>query len=441
MKVCIIGTGYVGLVAGACFADTGSTVTCADISQEKIDALNRGIIPIYEPGLQEIVLRNVKAGRLTFTTDVAQAIQDNDVIFIAVGTPQDEDGSADLTHVKNVAMTIGDNMNGYKVIVDKSTVPVGTADIVTAIVGERTEHPFAVVSNPEFLKEGAAVQDFLKPDRVVIGTDDERARKVMARLYAPFQRTGERIIFMDVRSAEMTKYAANAMLATRISFMNEISRLCEVVGADVDLVRLGIGSDPRIGNKFLFPGAGFGGSCFPKDLRALIQTGREYETDMEILRAVVAVNERQKHRISERVIEHFGQDLSGRTFAVWGLAFKPETDDMREAPSVVIIRELLARGAKIVAHDPVAIETARAVLGDSIAYVENNYDAAKDADALLVVTEWSQYRNPHFDQLRDLLRQPVIFDGRNLYRPERMRELGFVHYSIGRVPTTDVNTP
>lgn len=437
MKVCIVGTGYVGLVAGACFADSGSEVTCVDISQPKIDALNQGEIPIYEPGLQEIVARNVREDRLFFSTDVAKAIRDNEVIFIAVGTPQDEDGSADLQHVEAVARTIGDNMNGYKVVVDKSTVPVGTADIVQRLIAERTKHDFAVVSNPEFLKEGAAVQDFLKPDRVVIGTDDERARKIMARLYGPFQRTSERIIFMDLRSAEMTKYAANAMLATRISFMNEIALLCETVGADVDMVRRGIGSDPRIGNKFLFPGAGFGGSCFPKDLRALIQTGSQYGVDMEILRSVVSVNERQKSRLSQRVVEHFGQDLSGRTFAVWGLAFKPETDDMREAPSVVIIEELLARGAKVVAHDPVAQETARAVLGDRIAYVDNNYDAARDADALIIVTEWAQYRSPHFDQLKQLLKQPVIFDGRNLYRPERMRELGIMHYSIGRSPQTD----
>src|SRR5690554_3106861 len=326
MKVCIVGTGYVGLVAGACFADTGSDVTCVDISQPKIDALNNGEIPIYEPGLQEIVVRNVREGRLFFSTEVDKAIRDNDVIFIAVGTPQDEDGSADLQHVEAVARQIGDNMNGYKVIVDKSTVPVGTADIVQRLIAERTDHEFSVVSNPEFLKEGAAVQDFLKPDRVVIGTEDERARKVMSRLYAPFQRTSERIIFMDVRSAEMTKYAANAMLATRISFMNEIARLCENVGADVDLVRRGIGADPRIGNKFLFPGAGFGGSCFPKDLRALVQTGRAHGVDMELLRSVVAVNERQKSRLAERVLDHFGQDLSGRTFALWGLAFKPETD-------------------------------------------------------------------------------------------------------------------
>lgn len=439
MKVCIVGTGYVGLVAGACFADTGSEVTCVDISAPKIEALNRGEIPIYEPGLQEIVVRNVKEGRLFFSTDVATAIRENDVIFIAVGTPQDEDGSADLQHVEAVAATIGDNMNGYKVVVDKSTVPVGTADIVSRIIRERTEHDFSVVSNPEFLKEGAAVQDFLKPDRVVIGTDDDRARKIMARLYAPFQRTSERIIFMDVRSAEMTKYAANAMLATRISFMNEVARLCEVVGADVDLVRRGIGSDPRIGNKFLFPGVGFGGSCFPKDLRALIQTGRENDVDMEILRAVVNVNERQKSVIAQRVIDHFGQDLKGRTFAIWGLAFKPETDDMREAPSLVIIEALLERGAKIVAHDPVANDTARAVLGDRIEYVDSNYDAVENADALIVVTEWAQYRNPLFGQLKLALKQPVIFDGRNLYRPERMRELGFVHYSIGRPPQTTLN--
>lgn len=438
MKVCIIGTGYVGLVAGACFADTGSEVTCVDISQEKIDMLHRGEIPIYEPGLQEIVARNVEEGRLFFSTDVPAGIRACDVIFIAVGTPQDEDGSADLQHVEAVARTIGDNMNGYKVIVDKSTVPVGTADIVKRIIGERTTHEFAVVSNPEFLKEGAAVQDFLKPDRVIIGTDDERAKKMMRRLYAPFQRTSERIIFMDVRSAEMTKYAANAMLATRISFMNEVARLCEIVGADVDLVRRGIGSDPRIGNKFLFPGVGFGGSCFPKDLRALIQTGRENGVEMQVLKAVVAVNERQKHIMAERVFDHFGQDLTGRRFALWGLAFKPETDDMREAPSLVIIEELLARGAEVVAHDPIAAEVARGILGDRITFVENNYDALNDADALLIVTEWSQYRNPLFDTIKERLKQPVLFDGRNLYRPERMRELGFVHYSIGRPPQTEV---
>lgn len=435
MKVCIIGTGYVGLVAGACFADTGSTVTCADISEAKIEALRRGEIPIYEPGLESLVIRNAEQGRLLFTTDVASAIRENDVIFIAVGTPQDEDGSADLTHVRKVAETIGDNLNGYKVVVDKSTVPVGTADIVRETIAARSSHEFSVVSNPEFLKEGAAVNDFLKPDRVVIGTDDERARKIMERLYAPFQRTNNRCIFMDVRSAEMTKYAANAMLATRISFMNEIARLCEKVGADVDMVRRGIGSDPRIGDKFLFPGVGFGGSCFPKDLRALIQTGREYDTDMKILRSVVEVNEDQKMRMVEQVVSRFGEDLSGRTFAVWGLAFKPETDDMREAPAAVIIRALLDRGAKVVAHDPVARETAYAVLGDSITYAEDGYAAANGADALLVVTEWKVYHNPDFNRLRGLLKQPVIFDGRNLYHRDTLRELGFDHFSIGRVPT------
>ena len=434
MRVCVVGSGYVGLVAGACFADTGNDVTCADISQEKVDQLNRGVIPIYEPGLAELVSRNSAQGRLTFTTDVAGAIRDNDVVFIAVGTPQDEDGAADLQYVRRVAETIGDNLNGYKVVVDKSTVPVGTADLVASIIASRTTGAFSVVSNPEFLKEGAAVQDFLKPDRVVIGTSDERAREIMARLYAPFQRTSDRILFMDVRSAEMTKYAANAMLATRISFMNEIARLCEEVGADVELVRRGIGSDPRIGNKFLFPGVGFGGSCFPKDLKALIQTGREYGQRMRVLEAVVEANERQKCRLVERVVEHFGEDLTGRTFALWGLAFKPETDDMRDAPSITIVDGLLERGATVVGHDPIATETARAVFGDRIRFARDNYAAADGADAVLVVTEWSQYRTPDFDRLRGLLRDPVIFDGRNLYSPSRVRAHGFVHYSIGRSP-------
>lgn len=434
MKVCVIGSGYVGLVAGACFADTGNDVTCADISEAKIEALKQNVIPIYEPGLSEIVERNAQAGRLKFTTDVAGAIRDNEIVFIAVGTPQDEDGSADLQHVRAVAETIGDNLNGFKVIVDKSTVPVGTADIVSSIVASRATGEFAVVSNPEFLKEGAAVQDFLKPDRIVIGTEDQRAREIMARLYAPFQRTSERIIFMDVRSAEMTKYAANAMLATRISFMNEIARLSEEVGANVDLVRRGLGSDPRIGNKFLFPGVGFGGSCFPKDLKALIQTGREYNTEMSVLNAVVEVNERQKNRLVERVREVFGDDLSGKRFALWGLAFKPETDDMREAPSIRIVEGLRELGAEIVGHDPIARETAGQVFGDTITFAEDNYAAADGADALLIVTEWAQYRTPDFQRLKGLLRQPIIFDGRNLYQPQRVAELGFDHYSIGRSP-------
>lgn len=432
MKVCVIGTGYVGLVAGACFADVGNHVICVDISEEKIEALKNGQIPIYEPGLEEIVRRNSAAGRLTFSTDVPQGIQESEIIFIAVGTPPGEDGSADLQYVESVARSIGDHMDGYRVVVDKSTVPVGTADIVKRIIEARTEHPVSVVSNPEFLKEGAAVQDFLKPDRVIIGTDDARAKEKMERLYAPFQRTNNRIIYMDVRSAEMTKYAANAMLATRISFMNEVSKLCDAVGANVDLVRRGIGSDPRIGKHFLFPGVGFGGSCFPKDLRALIRTGDANDVPMSILRAVVDANERQKMRMVEQIIQVYGDDLTGRHFAVWGLAFKPETDDMREAPSVVIINALLERGATIVAHDPVAIQTARVELADRITYVEDPYEAAQNADALLLITEWAQYRAPRFEILQKNMKTPVIFDGRNLYSTHTLQQLGFSHYSIGR---------
>ncbi|MCB9532172.1 MAG: UDP-glucose/GDP-mannose dehydrogenase family protein [Myxococcales bacterium] len=433
MKVCVIGSGYVGLVAGACFADTGNSVTCADIDARKIEGLKKNVLPIYEPGLHEIVERNQHDGRLSFTTDVAAAIRANDVIFIAVGTPPGEDGSADLKHVCAVAKTIGENLVGFKVVVDKSTVPVGTGARVAEIIREHApDGDFAVVSNPEFLKEGAAVNDFLKPDRIVIGTDDERARRVMAQLYAPYQRTSERIIFMDVPSAEMTKYAANAMLATRISFMNEIARLCEDVGADVSAVRRGIGSDPRIGNKFLFPGVGFGGSCFPKDVRALMDTGRKRGQPMHILQAVFDVNERQKLRLVERVVEHFGEDLSGLTLAVWGLAFKPQTDDMREAPAITIIRALRDRGARIRATDPVALETGREAVGEDVEYVDSEYAAAEGADALLVVTEWSEYRTPDFPRLKSLLRNPVVFDGRNLYDPAYMAELGFVHYSIGR---------
>jgi UDPglucose 6-dehydrogenase len=436
MKVCVIGSGYVGLVAGACFADTGNRVVCADVNEAKIEGLKKNELPIYEPGLQEIVVRNQADGRLTFTTDVDDAIRRSEVIFIAVGTPQGEDGSADLQYVQAVAEKIGDNLNGYKVIVDKSTVPVGTADMVTSIIASRTTGDFAVVSNPEFLKEGAAIQDFLKPDRIIIGTDDAQARKVMAQLYAPFQRTSNRIYFMDARSAEMTKYAANAMLATRISFMNEIARLCEEVGADVTEVRHGIGSDPRIGNKFLFPGVGFGGSCFPKDLKALISIGSDYGQEMTILKSVVHVNERQKMRLVERVVEHFGEDLSGLTFAVWGLAFKPATDDMREAPSLTIIPALMARGAKVRATDPVAIENAGGELPDGVDFFEDNYDTCEGCDALLVVTEWTEFRQPDFERIGSLLKNRVIFDGRNLYDPEQLGDAGFTHYSIGR-PTAE----
>lgn len=432
MKLCVVGSGYVGLVAGACFADTGNHVTCADIDARKIDMLNGGELPIYEPGLQEIVSRNMADGRLEFTTDVGAAIRAAQVVFIAVGTPMGEDGSADLKYVLKVAETIGDNLNGFKVVVTKSTVPVGSGDMVASTIAGRTTGEFAVVSNPEFLKEGAAINDFLKPDRIVIGTTDERARKIMAELYSPFQRTAPRIIFMDIRSAEMTKYAANAMLATRISFMNEVARLCEEVGADVELVRQGIGSDPRIGNKFLFPGVGFGGSCFPKDLRALVHVGETYRQPMTILKSVVEVNERQKFRLVERIEHHFGRDLKGRHFALWGLAFKPGTDDMREAPAIPIVEMLLERGATVTATDPVAIEVAEGIFGDRIEYVHDNYAALDGADALLVITEWQEYRTPDFDRIKTSLKAPVVFDGRNLYEPERMAELGFSHYSIGR---------
>ncbi|MFT4705495.1 MAG: UDPglucose 6-dehydrogenase [Bradymonadia bacterium] len=436
MKVCVVGSGYVGLVAAACFADTGNTVVAVDIDEEKIVGLQKNVLPIYEPGLTDIVVRNQEDGRLTFSTDVGKGIRDSEVIFIAVGTPPDEDGSADLKHVSAVAQTIGDNLNNFKVVVNKSTVPVGTGDIVTNVIASCGQGDFTVVSNPEFLKEGAAIHDFLKPDRIIIGTDDERARELMSRLYAPFQRTSNRIIFMDVRSAEMTKYAANAMLATRISFMNEVARLCDEVGADVDMVRRGIGSDPRIGSKFLFPGVGFGGSCFPKDVRALVGTAEEYDQPMDILRAVFKVNERQKLRLVDRVTDRFGDDLTGRTFAVWGLAFKPETDDMREAPSITICGELVRRGATVKGHDPVATQTAKEAIGDIITYCETPYEAAEGADALLIVTEWSEYRTPDFDRLRGILKEALIFDGRNLYDPKTMAAINFEHFSIGRPPSS-----
>ena len=436
MKICVVGSGYVGLVAGACFADVGNTVICADIDARKIDMLQRNEIPIYEPGLEELVVRNQADRRLSFTTDVAAAIRASKIIFIAVGTPMTDEGAADLRYVQAVAETIGDNLTEFKVIVDKSTVPVGTADMVTRIIAARTNAEFAVVSNPEFLKEGVAVNDFLRPDRVVIGTDNAKAREVMAQLYAPFQRASNRILFMDARSAEMTKYAANAMLATRISFMNEIARLCEETGADAEMVRHGIGSDARIGNKFLYPGVGFGGSCFPKDVRAIIYTAQRKQRRMRILEAVMEVNEDQKLRLVERVVEQFGEDLTGRTFAVWGLAIKPETDDMREAPSITIIRELTRRGAAVRATDRAAFDTARAYFGDSITYVKDEYEVLSGADALLVVTEWKEFRNPDFDRIKELLRQPVVFDGRNLYDPAFMREQGFNHISIGRAATT-----
>jgi UDPglucose 6-dehydrogenase len=442
MKVCVIGTGYVGLVAGTCFAESGNDVICVDVNEEKIEGLKRGIIPIYEPGLKELVLRNSEEGRLTFTTDLEAAVKASLINFIAVGTPPGEDGSADLQYVIGVARTIGRAMDGFKIIVDKSTVPVGTADKVRAAVREELEArrlavEFDVVSNPEFLKEGAAIDDFMKPDRVVIGTDNVRTAEIMKQLYSPFMRKTNRLIIMDIRSAEMTKYAANAMLATKISFMNQIANLCERMGADVAAVREGIGSDSRIGYDFLFPGVGYGGSCFPKDVKALVKTAEECSYDFVLLKAVEEVNERQKLLLPEKILARLGEGsaakpLAGRTIAVWGLSFKPRTDDMREAPSVVIIDRLLELGAEVRAHDPEAIREARKIFGERIVYSHNQYEILPGADALVIVTEWNEYRNPDFDKIKALLREPLIFDGRNLYEPHRMRSAGFEYSPIGR---------
>ena len=442
MKICVIGTGYVGLVAGTCFAESGNRVVCVDIDEAKIEGLKNGIIPIYEPGLKEMVLRNAEEGRLTFTTDLPSAVKTSLISFIAVGTPPGEDGSADLKYVLEVARTIGRHMEGFKIIVDKSTVPVGTADLVReavkeelAIRGEDIE--FDVVSNPEFLKEGAAIDDFMKPDRVVIGADNVRTAEIMKELYSPFMRRSNRMIIMDVKSAEMTKYAANAMLATRISFMNQIANLCERMGADVASVREGIGSDSRIGYDFLFPGVGYGGSCFPKDVKALMKTAAANDYDFVILKAVEEANERQKQVLADKVLAHFGgmtsdQPLTGKTFAVWGLSFKPRTDDMREAPAIVIINRLLELGATVRAHDPEAMKEAKKIFGDRIGYGTHRHEVINGADALIIITEWSEYRNPDFDLLQEKLAAPVIFDGRNLFEPKRMTHLGFTYYSIGR---------
>jgi len=432
MKIAVVGTGYVGLVAGACLAETGNDVVCVDLDEKKIQGLREGIMPIHEPGLDRLVESNLQEGRLRFTTEIGEAVRASEVIFIAVGTPEREDGSADLQHVLAVARSIADHMNGEKVVVTKSTVPVGTARMVRKAIEEGTNQPAHVCSNPEFLKEGAAVEDFMRPDRVVLGVDSEKARAVLEELYSPFVRTGNPIIFMDVASAEITKYAANAMLATRISFMNMIAGLCEAAGADVDQVRHGVGTDSRIGPAFLFPGIGYGGSCFPKDVKALLRTLGEMGQDAGILDAVEAVNRRQKGVLLDRVIRRFGEDLSGRSFGVWGLAFKPGTDDMREAPSLVVIEGLLERGAQVRAHDPVATEKARERLGDRVEFPDSNYDCLSGADALLICTEWQPYRRPDFTRMRSLLKSPVILDGRNLYGPERMRELGFEYHSIGR---------
>ena len=440
MRIAVVGSGYVGLVAGACLADTGFEVFCVDIDEEKIARLQRAEIPIYEPGLEQLVQRNLEDGRLHFTTDIKQSIQSSDVIFIAVGTPPDEDGSADLKHVLAVAAAIGDHMNGEKVVITKSTVPVGTAAKVRAEIEKRTKHKVHVCSNPEFLKEGAAVEDFMKPDRVVVGVDSEYAKKVLSEIYEPFVRTGKPIIFMDVPSAEITKYAANAMLATRISFMNTISNLCSAVGANVDEVRKGVGTDSRIGSAFLFAGCGYGGSCFPKDVQALIRTLNDYGIDAGILEATERVNEHQKELMLERVFERFGGDLSNRTFAVWGLSFKPETDDMREAPALVVVNGLKQAGAKVRVHDPEAMEVARSHFGDSVEYSHTNYDALEGADALIILTEWKPYRRPDFDRVRASLARPLIIDGRNLFAPEKMKELGFEYISIGR-PSVDQLVP
>jgi UDPglucose 6-dehydrogenase len=432
VRITIIGTGYVGLVVGACLAETGNDVVCADVNQDKIEGLKRNVLPIYEPGLETLVERNQADGRLSFTTDVGAAIASAQVVFIAVGTPPDEDGSADLRHVLAVAESIGRHMTQELVVVTKSTVPVGTASKVAEAVGRNAKYPFHMCSNPEFLKEGAAIDDFMKPDRVVLGVESDHARSVMAELYAPFVRTGKPIIFMDIPSAEMTKYAANAMLATRISFMNEVARLCESVGANVDQVRKGMGTDSRIGPSFLFPGPGYGGSCFPKDVKALVRTAKEHDVELGVLDAVEAANERQKRRMFEKLRTAFDGGLKDSRIAVWGLAFKPQTDDMREAPSLVLIEALLGEGAKVVAHDPVALTEARHRLANRIEYAESNYDALDGADALCVVTDRNEYRHPNFERNKGMLRRPIVVDGRNLYDPMKMQRLGFTYFSIGR---------
>jgi len=439
MKITVIGSGYVGLVSGACIADVGNEVLCLDVDPRKIEILESGGIPIHEPGLEEVVRRNVAAGRLSFTTDVVRAAKFGEVQFIAVGTPPDEDGSADLQYVLAAARNIGKHMDEYTVVVDKSTVPVGTADKVKAAIAEEltargVEIPYSVVSNPEFLKEGAALEDFMRPDRIVVGTSDDRAREVMRELYSPFQRSHDKLVFMDVRSAELTKYAANAMLATRISFMNELANLAERLGADIELVRQGMGSDPRIGWHFLYSGCGYGGSCFPKDVKALIRTAADHGYDLKVLNAVEDANELQKLVLIEKIEKRFGKDLAGMRFAMWGLAFKPNTDDMREAPSREIIKELAARGARVVAYDPVAMPEAERIFGNepALSFAGRPKSALDDADALIIVTEWKEFRSPDYEAICGRLRHPVVFDGRNMYDPKVMRDAGIEYFAIGR---------
>ena len=431
MRVAVVGTGYVGLVAGACFAESGNDVVCVDNNHAKVRLLRRGKIPIYEPGLEELLRRNRTEKRLNFTTTLPKAVRDSAVVFIAVGTPQGEDGSADLKHVLEVAREIARAMNGYKVIVNKSTVPVGTSEKVREVIRRETTHPFSVVSNPEFLKHGAAIDDFMKPDRVVVGAEDPRAQALMLELYEPFTRTGAPIMMMDCASAELSKYAANAMLATRISFMNEVANVCELVAADVDQVRRAIGADKRIGPSFLFPGVGYGGSCFPKDVRAMRRFAADNAYDFKILDAVEQVNTLQKTKLLALMRKHFGS-LKGKTVAVWGLAFKPRTDDMREAPAIPLIEALLSAGVEVQAFDPEAVRVARGIFGSRITYAASGYDAVKGADALAIVTEWNEFRRPDFGKMRAVMRSPVVFDGRNLFAPAHMKQHGFTYYSIGR---------
>jgi UDPglucose 6-dehydrogenase len=442
MRIAVIGTGYVGLVTGTCLAESGNHVICMDIDDRKIEMLNAGKTPIYEPGLEELIARNTSHGRLSFTNDMDAAVRHGDIIFIAVGTPPGEDGSADLKYVLGVARDIGKYMNSYKVVVNKSTVPVGTGDKVRAAVASKTKHKFDIVSNPEFLKEGAAIEDFMKPDRIVIGAEKQKAIELMTDLYSSFIRKGDRMLIMDIKSAEMTKYASNAMLATKISFINEMANICNSLGADIDNVRKGMGYDKRIGFEFLFPGVGYGGSCFPKDVKALVQTAREHHVDARVLKAVEEVNESQKKVIFQKIVSHFKvkagtrsrgtKPLAGRTIAIWGLSFKPRTDDMREAPSVVIINSLLRAGAKVIAHDPVAMIEAYKTFKDRIVLTEDSYEALKGADAMAVVTEWNEFRTPDFQLMKKLMKSPVIFDGRNIFNREELRKMGFIYYGIGR---------
>lgn len=432
MRVSVIGTGYVGLVVGTCFAESGNDVICVDNDQRKLRLLRKGESPIYEPGLSDLLKRNLQEKRITFTDDLAAAVRESDIIFLALPTPQSEDGSADLKHVLSVSREIGRLMNRYKVIVTKSTVPVGTCDKVRALMARETTHPFDVVSNPEFLKEGAAVNDFLKPDRIVIGSRSPRAIAIMQDLYAPYIRTGNPILVMDERSAELTKYAANSFLATKVSFMNEMANLCERVGADIDLVRKGMATDPRIGQQFLFPGVGYGGSCFPKDVSALLHTSKANKYALRILKAVEDVNRNQKSVIVAKIKRHFKGKLRGKTIALWGLSFKPNTDDVREAPALTIIKLLLKAKARLHVHDPAAMGEIKRILGSAVKYYKDNYDALTGADALVIVTEWNEFRRPDFERMKAAMKQPVIFDGRNIYDPSRLTELGFTYYGIGR---------